>query len=97
MNEMESVESSLKQMSENVNAVQATAIDGLVKWRQDKLDECQSRWNELSKRVRKPSLIYMVFIMILLICCQNVAIYSNYALICRYIFSTLEPYVVFHS
>ncbi|KAK7907774.1 hypothetical protein WMY93_016386 [Mugilogobius chulae] len=51
VNEMESVESSLKQMSENVSAVQATAIDGLSKWGQDKLDECQSRWNKLSKQL----------------------------------------------
>ncbi|XP_033847002.1 LOW QUALITY PROTEIN: dystrophin [Periophthalmus magnuspinnatus] len=51
VNEMESVESSLKQMTENVNAVQATAIDGLLKWGQDKLDERQSRWDKLSKRL----------------------------------------------
>ncbi|XP_072299012.1 utrophin [Eucyclogobius newberryi] len=51
VNEMESVESSLKQMAENVSAVQATDVDGLLKWGQDKLDECQSRWDKLSKQL----------------------------------------------
>lgn len=50
---MEAVESSLKQMGENVRAVQATAIVGLANWGQDKQDECQSRWDKLSKQVRK--------------------------------------------
>uniref|UniRef100_A0A3Q1JRX4 Utrophin n=1 Tax=Anabas testudineus TaxID=64144 RepID=A0A3Q1JRX4_ANATE len=53
VNEMESVEGSLKQMAENVSAVQAAAVPGLGKWGQDKLDECRSRWDTLSKQVRK--------------------------------------------
>lgn len=51
VNEMESVESSLKQMGENVNSVQGTAMPGLVSWGQDKLDKCQDRWETLSKKV----------------------------------------------
>lgn len=53
MSEMESVEGSLKQMGENVSAVQSTAVPGLAKWGQDKLDECRSKWDTLSKQVRK--------------------------------------------
>lgn len=53
VNEMESVESSLKQMGENVSALQATALPGLARWGQDSLDRCQSRWALLSKQVRK--------------------------------------------
>lgn len=52
MNEMESVERSLKQMEENVKAVQAIAVPGLAKWGQDRLEECQERWAELSAQVR---------------------------------------------
>ncbi|XP_026196819.1 dystrophin isoform X4 [Anabas testudineus] len=51
VNEMESVEGSLKQMAENVSAVQAAAVPGLGKWGQDKLDECRSRWDTLSKQL----------------------------------------------
>uniref|UniRef100_A0A672HY23 Utrophin n=1 Tax=Salarias fasciatus TaxID=181472 RepID=A0A672HY23_SALFA len=50
VNEMEVVEGSLKQMGENVSAVQATEVPGLDKWGQDKLDECQGRWAALSKK-----------------------------------------------
>lgn len=48
---MESVESSLKQMGENVSAVQGTAVPGLASWGQDKLDQCRDRWESLSKMV----------------------------------------------
>lgn len=51
MNEMESVEGSLKQMGENVGAIQAAAVPGLDKWGQDKLDKCRGRWDTLSKQV----------------------------------------------
>lgn len=51
VSEMESVESSLKQMGENVSAVQATAVPGLASWGQDKLKKCQDRWDLLSKKV----------------------------------------------
>lgn len=51
MNEMESVEGSLKQMGENVGSVQGSAVPGLAKWGQDKLDECRGRWDTLSKQV----------------------------------------------
>ncbi|XP_069014301.1 utrophin isoform X1 [Embiotoca jacksoni] len=51
VNEMELVEGSLKQMGENVSAVQGTAVPGLAKWGQDKLDECQGRWAKLSKKL----------------------------------------------
>lgn len=53
MGEMESVEGSLKQMGENVKAVQAAAVPGLAKWGQDTVDESQSRWDTLSKKVQK--------------------------------------------
>lgn len=52
MNEMESVEGSLKQMAENVSAVQAAAVPRLAKWGQEKLDKCRDRWDTLSKQVR---------------------------------------------
>ncbi|XP_029983839.1 utrophin isoform X3 [Sphaeramia orbicularis] len=51
VNEMESVESSLKQMGDDVCAVQAAAVPGLAKWGQEKLDECRSRWDALSKQL----------------------------------------------
>ncbi|XP_068433715.1 utrophin isoform X3 [Clinocottus analis] len=51
--EMESVEGSLKQMGENVSAVQTVAVPGLAKWGQDKLDECRSKWDTLSKQLLK--------------------------------------------
>ena len=57
MNEMESVEGSLKQIGENVSSVQAAAVPGLAKWGQDKLDKCRSRWEELSKQVKKNFLL----------------------------------------
>ncbi|XP_067339079.1 utrophin isoform X3 [Channa argus] len=51
VNEMESVEGSLKQMAENVSAVQAATVPGLAKWGQDKLDECWGKWDTLSKQL----------------------------------------------
>ncbi|KAM7367861.1 hypothetical protein PAMP_014130 [Pampus punctatissimus] len=51
VNEMESVEGSLKQIGENVSSVQAAAVPGLAKWGQDKLDERRSRWDALSKQL----------------------------------------------
>ncbi|XP_035534199.1 dystrophin isoform X2 [Morone saxatilis] len=51
VNEMESVEGSLKQMGENVSAIHGTTVPGLTKWGQDKLDECQGRWDTLSKQL----------------------------------------------
>ena len=53
VNEMESVESSLKQMRENVCAVQGAAVPGLTSWGQDSLDQCQARWDVFSKQVRR--------------------------------------------
>ncbi|KAM9353992.1 utrophin isoform 2-T2 [Pholidichthys leucotaenia] len=53
VNEMELVEGSLKQMGENVSAVQATAVPGLDTWGQDKLDNCRDRWATLSKQLLK--------------------------------------------
>nr|XP_033503851.1 dystrophin isoform X5 [Epinephelus lanceolatus] len=51
VNEMESVEGSLKQMGENVSAIQTVAVPGLAKWGQDKLNECRSKWDDLSKQL----------------------------------------------
>nr|XP_046228897.1 dystrophin isoform X2 [Scatophagus argus] len=51
VNEMESVEGSLKQMGENVSAIQTAAVPGLARWGQDKLDECRHRWDSLSKQL----------------------------------------------
>ena len=50
---MEVVESALKQMGENVLAVQGTAVPSLAQWGQPQLEECQARWEMLSKQVRK--------------------------------------------
>lgn len=50
---MELIERSLKQIEENVKAVQTAAVPGLVKWGQDKLDNCQGRWDKLSKQVKE--------------------------------------------
>ncbi|KAL0158870.1 hypothetical protein M9458_046946, partial [Cirrhinus mrigala] len=47
--EMESVESSLKQMRENVAAVQQSSVPGLIGWGQKELDDNQRRWDALSK------------------------------------------------
>lgn len=54
MNEMESVDCALKQMGETVSALEGP---GLATWGQDKLTECQSRWESLSKQVRKRCLL----------------------------------------
>uniref|UniRef100_A0A3Q3XEN2 Calponin-homology (CH) domain-containing protein n=1 Tax=Mola mola TaxID=94237 RepID=A0A3Q3XEN2_MOLML len=51
VNEMESVECSLKQMGENVSALQGTAIPRLSHWGQDKLNEYLGRWDSLSKQL----------------------------------------------
>lgn len=48
---MESVEGALKQMGENVSALQAAEVPGLANWGQDKLTECRGRWDSLSKQV----------------------------------------------
>lgn len=52
---MESVDSALKQMGENVSTLQAGEVPGLARWGQDKLSECRSRWDSLSKQVRRQS------------------------------------------
>lgn len=52
---MESVDCALKQMGENVSALQAVEVPGLANWGQDMLTECQSRWDSLSKQVRRQS------------------------------------------
>lgn len=51
MNKMEFVDRSLKQMEENVYAVQATAVPGLAKWGKEKLDEFEGRFAKFSKQV----------------------------------------------
>ncbi|CAJ1078469.1 dystrophin isoform X1 [Xyrichtys novacula] len=51
VNEMESVEGSLKQIRENVSGMQGAAVPGLTNWGQDKLDECQGKWDSLSKQL----------------------------------------------
>ncbi|XP_077408097.1 utrophin isoform X3 [Vanacampus margaritifer] len=51
VNEMESVQGALKQMDENVNAVQAAAIPGLAKWGQDTAEAFRSRLESLSKQL----------------------------------------------
>uniref|UniRef100_A0A9J8BHJ6 Utrophin n=1 Tax=Cyprinus carpio carpio TaxID=630221 RepID=A0A9J8BHJ6_CYPCA len=53
VSEMESVDLSLKQMRENVTAVQQSSIPGLISWGQTELDDSQRRWDTLSKEVRK--------------------------------------------
>lgn len=53
MNEMESVDCSLKQMGDNLSALQVAAVPGLANWGQDKLNECKDRWDSLSKQVGK--------------------------------------------
>lgn len=51
MNKMEFVDRSLKQMEENVHAVQAAAVPGLTKWGKDKLEELEGRFAKFSKQV----------------------------------------------
>lgn len=53
VSEMESVDLSLKQMRENVTAVQQSSVPGLISWGQTELDNSQRRWDTLSKEVRK--------------------------------------------
>lgn len=55
MNEMESVDCALKQMGENVSTLQTAQVPALANWGQDKLSECQSRWDSLSKQVSRRS------------------------------------------
>lgn len=69
MNEIESVEGSLKQMGENVSAVQAAAVPGLAKWGQDKLDEFRGRWDTLSKQVRKTLYVSFCLCSVCTVCC----------------------------
>uniref|UniRef100_A0A8C7QPP8 Utrophin n=1 Tax=Oncorhynchus mykiss TaxID=8022 RepID=A0A8C7QPP8_ONCMY len=52
VSEMESVESLVKQIGENVLAVQGAAVPELAHWGQAKLEECQGRWETLSKQER---------------------------------------------
>ncbi|CAB1340082.1 unnamed protein product [Coregonus sp. 'balchen'] len=51
VSEMESVESLVKQIGENVSAVQGAAVPELAHWGQAKLEECQGRWETLSKQL----------------------------------------------
>uniref|UniRef100_A0A9J8AP75 Dystrophin-like n=1 Tax=Cyprinus carpio carpio TaxID=630221 RepID=A0A9J8AP75_CYPCA len=51
VSEMESVDLSLKQMRENVTAVQQSSIPGLISWGQTELDDSQRRWDTLSKEL----------------------------------------------
>ncbi|XP_036405423.1 utrophin isoform X2 [Megalops cyprinoides] len=51
VNDMETVETALKQMAENVTAVQSGAVPGLASWGQPKLEEHQCRWETLSKQL----------------------------------------------
>lgn len=53
VSEMESVDSSLKQIAENVSAVQQSSTPALVRWGQEELDHSQRRWDALSKQVLK--------------------------------------------
>lgn len=53
VSEMESVDSSLKQIKENVVAVQQSSVPGLICWGQKELDDSQRCWDTLSKEVRK--------------------------------------------
>lgn len=49
---METVEGALKQMGENVSAVQAAAVPQLDTWGREVLEKCRGRWDTLSKQVR---------------------------------------------
>ncbi|XP_068615937.1 utrophin-like, partial [Brachionichthys hirsutus] len=51
VNEMGSVEGSLKQMGENVRAIQKASVPGLLKCGQDVLDKRLDRFNSLSKQL----------------------------------------------
>ncbi|XP_024863232.1 utrophin isoform X2 [Kryptolebias marmoratus] len=51
VNKMELVDRSLKQMEENVIAVQAAAVPGLATWGKEKLGELEGRWAKLSKQL----------------------------------------------
>ncbi|XP_037541797.1 dystrophin [Nematolebias whitei] len=51
VNKMEFVDRSLKQMEENVYAVQAAAVPGLAKWGKDKLEELEGRFAKFSKQL----------------------------------------------
>lgn len=82
MNEMESVDCSLKQMGDNVSALQVAAVPGLASWGQDKLNECKDRWDLLSKQVRKE------IPPVCIVCCYvlQIHIYKNYGfLLCVYV------------
>ncbi|XP_035276172.1 LOW QUALITY PROTEIN: dystrophin [Anguilla anguilla] len=50
-NEMEATDTALKQMEENVSAVQTCAVPGLTSWGQPRLEELQGRWGTLSKQL----------------------------------------------
>lgn len=84
MTEMETVEGSLKQMGENVSAVQAAAVPGLTKWGQDSLDECRRKWDSLSKQVGEKKNFLLLIIDQIKLCegsaCQyqDVAVLDNY-------------------
>uniref|UniRef100_A0A672PNE4 Utrophin n=1 Tax=Sinocyclocheilus grahami TaxID=75366 RepID=A0A672PNE4_SINGR len=51
LSEMESMASSLKQIKENVAAVQQSSGPGLISWGQTELDDNQRRWDTLSKEL----------------------------------------------
>ncbi|KAM6954362.1 utrophin [Aplochiton taeniatus] len=48
---MESMESALKQMAENVSAVQGASVPELAHWGQETVERCQARWDALSKQL----------------------------------------------
>lgn len=54
INEMETIEPSLKEMKEVEAALRAQPIASINTWTKSRLVDCQSQWEKLSKQVSSP-------------------------------------------
>lgn len=54
INEMETIEPSLKEMKEVEAALRAQPIASINTWTKSRLVDCQTQWEKLSKQVSSP-------------------------------------------
>ena len=54
VNEMETIEPSLKEMKEVESALRAQPIASINTWAKSRLVDCQTQWEKLSKQVSSP-------------------------------------------
>lgn len=54
VNEMDTIETSLKEMKEVESALRAQPIASVNTWLKSRLVDCQTQWEKLSKQVSSP-------------------------------------------